>query len=317
MLEQTIAAITHLDAAIMNKCQVRLDNLTKPLNSLLYFERLARQLAGITGDVKPGKNLKKSILLLTDCTESAAQRLAIETGTAPICQFSKHIEAPVVLKEISIEDHRADDAMTREDVLYCLTLGIQAARAEAQKGVRIIGLDALDAASEKAGTALIAWCDASKATKKDQPQATKLSSFDPKKADPLTLLEKLNSPALAGLTGALLGAAASKAAIVLDGIAADAAAYLAAKLAPPVKEYLIGSHLSAAPLHREALDLIGMPVHLNLHLSIGQGIGAAMSMILVNASLYVLNDMKTFGEAGVAVAQDGPGACKQRPEVRD
>ena len=316
MLEQTIAAITHLDAAVMNKCQVRLDNLTKPLNSLLYFERLARQLAGITGDVKPGKNLKKSILLLTDCTKSEVQRLSIESGTAPICQFAKHIEAPVVLKEISI-DHRAGGSLTHEDVLHCLALGIQAAQSETQKGVRIIGLDALDAASEKAGTALISWCNASKTTKKDQPQATTLPAIDPEEADPLVLLEKLNSPALAGLTGALLGAAASKAAIVLDGIAADAAAYLAAKLAPPTKEYLIGSHLSTAPMHREALDLIGMPIHLNLHLSIGQGVGAAMSMILVNASLYVLNDMKTFGEAGVAVAQDGPGAGKQHPEIRD
>lgn len=316
MLEQTVAAITHLDAAVMNKCQIRLDSLSKPLNSLLYFERLARQLAGITGEVKPSKNLKKSILLLTDCTETAAQRLAIETGTAPICYFAKHIEAPVVLKEIGLTTD-ANVRLTREDVLHYLALGIQAAQSETQKGVRIIGLDALDLASEKAGTALIAWCDAAKAAKKDQPQATKLPAIDPEKADPLILLEKLNSPTLAGLTGTLLGAAASKAAIVLDGIAADAAAYLAAKLAPPVKEYLIGSHLSTTPLHKEALDLIGMTVHLNLQLSIGQGVGAAMSMILVNASLYVLNDMKTFGEAGVAVAQDGPGAAKQRPEVRD
>ena len=296
MLEQTINAITHLDAAVMEKCQIRLDNLTKPLNSLLYFERLARQLAGITGEVKPAKNLKKSILLLTDPAEYAALHCSIENGVAPICQFAQHIEAPVVLKEIC-PTPLGNHCLTRENVLDCLLLGIQTAQTEAQKGVRIIGLDALGAASEKAGATLVSWRD--------------------EKADPLSLLEKLNNPVLAALTGALLGAAASKAAIVLDGVAADAAAFLAAKLAPPVKEYLIGSHLSTVPMHKEALDLIGMPIHLNLHLSIGQGVGAAMSMILVNASLYVLNDMKTFGEAGVAVAQDGPGACKQRPEVRD
>ena len=42
-----------------------------------------------------------------------------------------------------------------------------------------------------------------------------------------------------------------------------------------------------------------------------------MGMSIIKASLHVLNDMKTFGEAEVAVAQDGPGALKQTKDVKD
>ena len=46
------------------------------------------------------------------------------------------------------------------------------------------------------------------------------------------------------------------------------------------------------------------------------GTGAAMGMSLIDASLHVLNDMKTFGAAEVAIAQDGPGALKQSKAIK-
>ena len=301
MLEQTLAAITHLDAAAMDKCQVRLDNLSKPLNSLLYFERLARQLAGITGNPRPPKGLTKSLLLFTAKPLSADLPATIVSGSAPINAFAAHVQAPVSVRSLA----DAPAAVGRELCLYYLEQGIKAAQAQAAKGIAILGLDALDQDSETAGAQLVAWCQGD------------TGAVDPHTADPLLVLEKLANPALTAMTGALLGAAAAKTAVVLDGVAADAAAFLATRFAPQVKEYLIGSHLSTAPAHPDALKLIGMPVHLDLRLSVGQGVGAAMSMILINAALHVLNDMKTFGDAGVAVAQDGPGALKQRHDVRD
>ena len=306
MLEQTLAAITHLDAATMDKCQVRLDNLSKPLNSLLYFERLARQLAGITGNPRPPKGLTKSLLLLTVQPLSADLPATIVSGSAPINAFAAHVQAPVSVRSLA----DAPAAVGRELCLYYLEQGIKGAQAQAAKGIAILGLDALDKSSEAAGARLVAWCQAA-------TDVTQEKVLDPHTADPLLVLERLADPTLTAMTGALLGAAANKTAVVLDGVAADAAAFLATRFAPQVKEYLIGSHLSTAPVHLDALKLIGMPVHLDLRLSVGQGVGAAMSMILINAALHVLNDMKTFGDAGVAVAQDGPGALKQRHDVRD
>ena len=43
----------------------------------------------------------------------------------------------------------------------------------------------------------------------------------------------------------------------------------------------------------------------------GGGCIASLGIRLVDAALHVLNDMKTFAEASVAVADDGPGASRQ------
>lgn len=51
--------IPELDIEAMEKCQIRLDNLTKPLNSLYYFELIAK-IAGLTSNPKPAKLINDS-----------------------------------------------------------------------------------------------------------------------------------------------------------------------------------------------------------------------------------------------------------------
>ena len=46
-------------------------------------------------------------------------------------------------------------------------------------------------------------------------------------------------------------------------------------------------------------------------------VGAVLGISLIHAALHVLNDMKTFGEVAVSVAEDGPGALVQDPSVKD
>ena len=324
MLEKTIAAIAPLDAAAMEKCQMRLDNLTKPLNSLLYFERLARQLAGITGNPKPSKALKKSILLLAgpepdelSAKKAAHLRQMIKAGLAPVSLFAQHVDAAVALVDVPAPV-QTGEGLTREQAADCLAQGIRAAQLAVEQGTQLLGVDVLASSCESAGAAIVAlYSGQAPVPEKAQQLAAKLRAVGSDLDDPLMILAALGDPVIAALSGVLIGAAAAGAAIVLDGVATNAAALLAIRLAPQVKDYLIGSHLSADPAHQTALELIGLPAHLDLELSIGQGVGATLGMVLVNAALHVVNDMKTFGEAGVAVAQDGPGALRQSHAVRD
>jgi len=99
--------------------------------------------------------------------------------------------------------------------------------------------------------------------------------------------------------------------VVLDGLATSAAALIAVKMAPLARQYLVASHFAVEPAHKVALDLIQIPGYLHLDMHLGEGIGGALGMSLINASLHVVNDMKTFGEAEVATAEDGPGTLKQ------
>ena len=63
MIQEILEQIKPLDNTAMAVCQARLDNLTKPLNSLAGFEKLAVQLAGITRLARP-RELRKSIVLM-------------------------------------------------------------------------------------------------------------------------------------------------------------------------------------------------------------------------------------------------------------
>ena len=57
---------------------------------------------------------------------------------------------------------------------------------------------------------------------------------------------------------------------------------------------------------------LDLKAHLDVDLNLGEGTGAVLGISLLKASMHVLNDMRTFGEAEVPVAEDGPGALVQK-----
>ena len=120
---------------------------------------------------------------------------------------------------------------------------------------------------------------------------------------------------ITGVAGLVLGAASEQAAVVLDDAATLAGALSAVQLAPLAKYYLIGSHSIDGVGSEETIRRLDLKTYLNVGLNLGEGTGAALGISLLKASLHVLNDMKTFGEADVPVAEDGPGscACDRRP----
>lgn len=363
MIQDIISSILPLDTAAMEKCQIRLDNLTKPLGSLHALEHLARQLSGITCNPRP-RSLTKSIIIMagdhgiaaeqpdTTSPETTVKRIYnFSRGGAAINTFAGHVAANLLLVDMGTaadvppiplvqnekiaygtNNIKQGPAMTREQALKAIEIGIAIADKKIKRGANVIGLGEMGIANTISSTAIIAsysHIPVAALTGRDTDLPSHL--FDktvalidhaitvnsPDSNDPIDVLSKLGGFEIAGLVGVILGAAKGKAAIVLDGLATSAAALLAFKLAPQVKDYLIGSHFPPAPAHKVALDLIGIPAHLHLNISLGEGVGAALGISLLNASLHVLNDMKTFGDAEVAVAQDGPGALKQDKNVKD
>ncbi|QJW48276.1 nicotinate-nucleotide--dimethylbenzimidazole phosphoribosyltransferase [bacterium BFN5] len=363
MFDDINTLIKPLDLAAMEKCQVRLDNLTKPLGSLHSFEHLALQMAGITGNARP-RDIKKSIILMAGDHGVAAEGVSAYpqqvtaqmvdnfcNGGAAINVFAQHVKAELLLVDMGVAAdlsnyeqilHRKigygtnnitkGPAMTREQAKQAIEAGMEIASHEIAKGTRVLGLGEMGIANTTASTAIIA-CYAhedlmtlagrgtgiSEAVfqKKIQVIQTALEINHPDCEDPLSVLSSLGGFEIAGLVGVILGAAAGGAAVVVDGLITSAAALLAVKMAPRVKEFLVGSHFSVEPAHKIALDLIGLSAYLHLDMRLGEGTGAALGMSLIDASLHVINDMKTFGEAEVAVAQDGPGVLKQSKDVKD
>lgn len=272
LVDETVSRIGPLDQQAMAQCQIRLDNLIKPLNSLGAFEQLACQLAGVLGIARPQMPPCKLIL-------------AGAGGSRPHAMtqvFAAHVGAGIV--HLELDTAGTNSALTMNPALAA---GIHRVRREIDGGSRVIGVGVL-APGESVGPLLAAWVMG---------------------ADSLEQLADKAGPAILGVSGVILGAAAAGALVVLDDAATYVAALIAAELAPGVKDYLVGSH--AVPGAPAAARLLGLSTFLDVDLSLGEGTGAALGISLLQASMHVLNDMRTFGETEVPVAEDGPGALVQ------
>jgi len=282
MFEEVISLIKPLDETAMEKCQVRLDNLTKPLGSLHSFEHLARKMAGINRTPRP-RFLSPEIILMNG---SCRTRGMLDV-------FAEHVSAEIIVFDVG-----AETARNKAQVSHLIAKGIKIARSKKETGLRVIGIGMVGEVDSSVVSAVCSW-------------------YSTGSDDPIDTLVSAGSPELAGLVGVIMGAAASGAAVVLDGVTTCMAALVAVRIAPQVKDYLVGSHFAAEPLQAEALQLLDLAAYLSLDLNVGEGVGAALGISLSQASLHVLNDMKTFGEAEVPVAEDGPGSLVQNQAIRD
>ena len=294
MITETVNSIRPLDATAMEACRLRVDNLTKPLNSLHSFEHIAAKLAGVSGNARPDKTEMKKTLVLTSrgvgsCDKSIDQVVQI---------FADHVSAEIVTFDLTHAEFDSNNT-SQNEIETCVNTGICFAQALIGSGTKILGIGVKNTSSDLAHLINV------------------VGDMDRNDLEIHSILAHHNDgPLIAALVGLVLGAAAEKALIVLDGPESALAAYLAYRLAPLSKDYLIGSHAPYNIEHQKILSIMNLPTYLQLDLQDSCGIGALLGMSLINASFHVLKDMKTFGEADVAVAQDGPGALRQDSRVR-
>ena len=124
---------------------------------------------------------------------------------------------------------------------------------------------------------------------------------DPKNG--LDILAKIGGYEIGGIAGLILGAAARKTPVVVDGFISTAGALIAYTLEPFVRDYIICSHRSVEPGHKFMQETLGCsrPL-LDLNFRLGEGTGGALAMNIVEAARMVLTDVATFEEAAVAQA---------------
>ena len=103
----------------------------------------------------------------------------------------------------------------------------------------------------------------------------------------------------AALAGFILGGAASRTPVLLDGVIAGSAALVAAALCPAAVDYVLAGHRSSEPGHGIALAHLGLRPLLGLDLRLGEGTGALLSLPLVSGAARALRDTATFDSAGV------------------
>ncbi|WP_406109268.1 nicotinate-nucleotide--dimethylbenzimidazole phosphoribosyltransferase [Micromonospora globbae] len=127
-----------------------------------------------------------------------------------------------------------------------------------------------------------------------------LERHRPDPADPLGVLATVGGLEHAALAGLILGAAARRVPVLLDGVIAGSAALAAAAFAPDAVGAMVAGHRSAEPGATVALRKLGLDALIDLGLRLGEGTGALLALPVVTGAVRVLHEVATFDSAGVA-----------------
>ena len=345
-LNHTIKTIGPLDNQAMEASRARQDNLTKPQGSLGRLEHLAIKIAGIRREARPVLEKKAIIVMAADhgVAEEGVSAYPQEVtrqmlhnfaqGTAAINVLARLIGARVVVADIGVKSDMGPcqgivnrkvapgtrniargPAMTREQALQAIGVGIDVVQTEVARGLDIVGTGDMGIGNTTAAAAICAatsgWPvqavvgrgtgvdDVQLANKvRVVRQALEINQPDP--GDPLDVLAKVGGLEIAGLVGVMLGAAAHRIPVVLDGLISGSAALIAAGLSPVAEGYFIAAHRSAEPGHKAVFAQLRSSPLLDLNMRLGEGTGAALGIFLAEAAVKTMNEMVTFDEAGVA-----------------
>jgi nicotinate-nucleotide--dimethylbenzimidazole phosphoribosyltransferase len=212
------------------------------------------------------------------------------------------------------DDVALGPAMSVEEAVLAFEHGIAIALELASAGTSLLGIGEMGIGNSTAAAALLA------ALSGEPPRAVTgrgtgiddatwarkvaviekaLAANRPEGKSALEIVAALGGFEIAGLAGVVLGAAARRIPVVLDGFIASVAALCAAGIAPRAVNCLVASHLSVEAGHRLVLQELGCEPLFDLAMRLGEGTGAALAMPIVEAAVRIVHEMATFDQAGV------------------
>ncbi|MEV0973441.1 nicotinate-nucleotide--dimethylbenzimidazole phosphoribosyltransferase [Microtetraspora glauca] len=220
-------------------------------------------------------------------------------------------------------DLSAGPAMTTEQAAAALRVGVEVAGELIEAGARCLITGDMGIANTTASAALICAYtgrDAAEVTGRgtgidDATHQHKIGivrralevnrlraadGFTPERPeDALRALAAVGGLEHAAIAGFILGAAAARVPVILDGVIAGSAALAAVALAPAVAGYCVAGHRSAEPGHAATLDHLGLRPLVDLELRLGEGTGGLLAHPIVSAAVRVMHEVATFDSAGV------------------
>ena len=347
LLQQTIEKIEDVDQEMMAKARQRVDSLIKPPKSLGKLEDIAVQLAGITREIFPTIDQKAVIVMAADHGVYAegvtsnpqevtfAQTLNIAKGITGVGTIAKISNAKIVTVDIGVKEEIPSNAgvilrkikkgagniakgpaMTREEAIKALEVGIEIASAEIQNGVNLLATGEMGIGNTTPSTAILsvlAQMDPEGITgrgaglgqgglaHKIEVIRKAIEINQPNPNDGIDVLAKVGGLEIAGMAGVMLAAAANRVPVIVDGLISTVSGLIATTIEPKVKDYLITSHATDEPGGKKASELLGKEPMLKMDMCLGEGSGAALAFPIIEAACSMMRNMALFEEVGMEI----------------
>jgi nicotinate-nucleotide--dimethylbenzimidazole phosphoribosyltransferase len=345
-LTEAIQRVEPADERYRQRAKLRLDSLTKPLGSLGRLEELAAEYVAMSREELPKPPRAMIYTFAADhgvtaqgvsaypAAVTAQMVLNFLRGGAAVNVLASHAGAEVRVVDIGVahdfgplprlivskvaagtKNFAVEPAMTREQAIQSLEVGIRLAEQAADEGVGLLGTGDMGIGNTTASaaiTAVLTGQDVPSVTGRgtgieDEAWSRKVTVIEraiarhaPEPTDPIDVLAKIGGLEIGGIAGLILGAAGRRVPVVLDGFIAGAGALIATGLQSLCRQYLIASHRSVECGHGAVLQQLRLRPLLDLDLRLGEGTGACLGIGLVTASIKILTEMATFGEASVS-----------------
>ncbi|MFH8571080.1 nicotinate-nucleotide--dimethylbenzimidazole phosphoribosyltransferase [Streptomyces sp. NPDC017993] len=346
LLQETLQGIRPLDAKALGEAWERQKRMTKPAGALGMLEIISAQLSGLSRKCPPPIPEPAAVAIFAGDhgvhaqgvtpwpQEVTGQMVANFLGGGAVCNaFANQVGAEVCVVDVGVagdlpatpgllprkvrpgtDDFTVGPAMSHEDVLKAIEVGIDTARDLVAAGNKALLTGEMGIANTTTSAALIAvytGVDPVEVTGRgtginDETHARKvdvvrraLELHQPDPADPIGVLAAVGGLEHAALVGLILGGASLRTPVILDGVSAGAAALVARAIAPEALAACIAGHRSAEPGHVAALTKLGLRPLVDLDLRLGEGTGALLALPVVQSAARAMHEVATFDSAGV------------------
>ncbi|MET7801664.1 5,6-dimethylbenzimidazole synthase, partial [Streptomyces decoyicus] len=274
LLQETLQGIRPLDAKALGEAWERQKRMTKPAGALGMLEIISAQLSGLSRKCPPPIPEPAAVAIFAGDhgvhaqgvtpwpQEVTGQMVANFLGGGAVCNaFANQVGAEVCVVDVGVAsdlpatpgllprkvragtaDFTAGPAMTQEDVLKAIEVGIDTARDLVAAGNKALLTGEMGIANTTTSAALISVYtgdDPVEVTGRgtginDETHARKvdvvrraLELHQPDPADPIGVLAAIGGLEHAALVGLILGGASLRTPVILDGVSAGAAALVA------------------------------------------------------------------------------------------
>ncbi|MEV4684682.1 nicotinate-nucleotide--dimethylbenzimidazole phosphoribosyltransferase [Streptomyces kurssanovii] len=346
LLQETVTNIRPLDAKALGEAWERQKRMTKPSGALGMLEIISAQLSGLSRMCPPPIPEPAAVAIFAGDhgvhaqgvtawpQEVTGQMVANFLGGGAVCNaFANQVGAEVCVIDVGVAsdlpatpgllprkvrpgtaDFTTGPALTREEVLSAIEVGIETARDLVAAGNKALLTGEMGIANTTASAALISvytGADPSEITGRgtginDEMHARKvdvvrraLELHQPDPADPIGVLAAVGGLEHCALVGLILGGASLRTPVILDGVSTGAAALVARAVAPEALAACIAGHRSAEPGHVAALNKLGLRPLVDLDLRLGEGTGALLALPVVQSAARAMHEVATFDSAGV------------------
>ena len=343
-LYKYVSQIKNLDEGAMAKARERQGELAKPPGSLGKLESISERLSGISGELFYNTDKRCVIIMSSDNgvfeegvastpqSVTYSQTINFMRGIPGVAAIAKQFGADLIVTDVGVNadfshplirnkkirkstwNLAKGDAMTYEEAVQAILIGIETAVEAAEAGYTLFGAGEMGIANTTTSAAVLcaltgllpekvvgkgAGLSEEAYRHKIHVVKTAIENNKPDPNDPIDVLAKVGGFDIAALAGVYIGAAYLRIPIVIDGFISIVAALAAVRLAPVCKEFMFASHLSFEQGYAHAAEALRVEPCLHLNMRLGEGSGCPIMFAVIDAACGVVRDMGTFAEAEI------------------